>query len=64
MKKKMKRDGNAEEKEGRLRRIYGNDGEKTEGNIKMISGERMRTRMRQRFREGFRDGIMRYSAKI
>ena len=64
MKMKMKRDGNAEERGGRLRRIYGNDGEKTEGNTKMISGERMRTRMRQRFRNGFRDRIMRYSATI
>ena len=64
MKKKMKRYGNAEGKEGRLRRIYGNDGEKTEGNTEVISGERMRTRMRRRFREGFRDGMMRYSATI
>ena len=64
MKKKMKRDGNAEGKEGRLRRIYRNDEEKTEGNTEVILGERMRTRMRRRFREGFRDGIMRYSATI
>ena len=54
MKMEMKRDENAEEKEGRLRRIYGNDREKTEkeGNTEMISGENENedeTKILQRF---------------